>query len=149
VARVSEKAPAVDSSKSGDPPAYTVSSARVDTTNNDTDRTKKKQSRASLVHDTGLANGRHAILHATLPTVGVAVLVEPRLLRKPLRDTHLFVGFYLRRRVTEPRGGGGGGIHSIWKWVSHRGTEPRSPGEARHGGEERGGVRGAPRVPTK
>jgi hypothetical protein len=46
------------------------STGTVHTTNNDTDWTKTKQSRTSLVHDTGLANGRHAKRHATLPTGG-------------------------------------------------------------------------------
>jgi hypothetical protein len=39
--------------------------ARVHTTNNDTDWTKTKRSHASLAHDAGLANGRHAKRHAT------------------------------------------------------------------------------------
>jgi hypothetical protein len=33
---------------------------RVDPTNNDIDWTKKKQGHTSLVHDTGLPNGRHS-----------------------------------------------------------------------------------------
>jgi hypothetical protein len=49
-------------------PAAVEPGASVHTTNNDTDWTKTKQSRTSLVHDTGLANGRHAKRHATLPT---------------------------------------------------------------------------------
>jgi hypothetical protein len=50
-----------------------VTSARVHTTNNDTDWTKTKQSHASLAHDAGLTNGRHAKRHATPPTVAAAV----------------------------------------------------------------------------
>jgi hypothetical protein len=41
--------------------------ARVHTTNNGTDWTKTKQSRTSLVHDTGLTNERHAKRHANPP----------------------------------------------------------------------------------
>jgi hypothetical protein len=59
------KAPATPAN--ADPLTY----ARVHTTNNDTDWTKTKQSRASLVHDTGLTNGHPSKRHATLPTVRV------------------------------------------------------------------------------
>ena len=45
-----------------------MAGARVDTTNNTTDWTKKKQSHASLVHDTGQANGYPSKRHAILPT---------------------------------------------------------------------------------
>jgi hypothetical protein len=44
------------------------SRVRVDTTNTITDWTKTTQSHASLVHDTGLTNGRHAKLRTTLPS---------------------------------------------------------------------------------
>jgi hypothetical protein len=40
--------------------AAAEAAARVDTTNNNTDWTKTKQSHTSLVHDTGLTNGHQA-----------------------------------------------------------------------------------------
>jgi hypothetical protein len=55
----------VTEAEASSPPA-----ARVDTTNNNTDWTKKKQSRTSLVHDIGLTNGQPSKRHATLPTGG-------------------------------------------------------------------------------
>jgi hypothetical protein len=47
-----------------------AATARVDTTKTVTDWTKTKQSHASLVHDTGLANGHHSKIHTTLLTGG-------------------------------------------------------------------------------
>jgi hypothetical protein len=46
---------------------FSNSSMRVDTTNSNTDWPKKKQSHASLVHDTGLTNEHPSKRHATLP----------------------------------------------------------------------------------
>jgi hypothetical protein len=78
--------------------------ARVDTTNNNADWTKTKQSHTSLVHDTGLANGHRSQRHAALPEQAQLLLV----LRRQVVRLHVVrrrnVGCSARRsRVSRPR----------------------------------------------
>jgi hypothetical protein len=67
---------------------------RVNTTNNNTDWTKKKQSDMSLVHDTGLNNGHPSKRHATLPTErasvrSVRLLEASQAVRQDVKLDHL------------------------------------------------------------
>jgi hypothetical protein len=77
---------------------------RVDTTNNNTDWTKKEQSHTSLVHDTGLANGHPSKRHATLSTGvphGAVDWEEVRLAVEQAEVVHLLVAVHLKRNSFE------------------------------------------------